>query len=406
MHKIVLMGLCFIAILFFQCATTGPAVVETIPEPAIRYMDTLYTGDYPDKEYSWDLSAHAHISMPVNFLRTGTFEIKMGYKQGCKFYINKYVDDLKSTSYTTVYKFNVSESVLQDQKTWHLHVVNESSEAKMVDLSLHFKPAEEVKPPEKPKESVQKPAVIESPKTKPEQKEAISKKPEIKETKKEAVSQDPDAIARDCLSEASQKLSRKEYAAALSALHGMPDNAGSTLKNDAKMLREEILNDIFQDINRFCDDCDEKAKKLLPLLEIDEGRYVEAKDRIDSTFPCGGTQRSELINLGQLAVYGDIPYSGTLPTGGRQGFEITMKNMGDLQILIEDDFEVEGEDVTSGYLVLDPEGHRTKEPDGQEKEWMKYSWLKVPGNRTIKFTIINRWGQNTPYHLRLHLYPH
>ena len=490
MRQVVLICLSLCAILFFQCATTQPDIVpkqtEVIPEkPSIKHRDALYVADNPAKEYSWDLSAGCHISMPVIFTEAGQFEIKMGVRSGCKFYFNQYRDELSSAAHTSRYEFKVSSSVLQDTRRWYLHVVNTSETDKSVDVSLLFKTSGTTPPPRLDPDIIAENAIsaaktqltmknykeaLESLKKVPEnanlsyrnqaksEKEKIltgilteiehlCKKNSITSAKKlqpllagdskkyqqadkiinpppppspstpgpgivniPASGKDPDVLAREMIDTADRKLNQRQYQAALAALDAVPAAAGSTLRSDADVLREGVLSEVFQSIHRMCENCDEKAKTLLPLLKKNNSLYVEARALIDSSFPCGPagsggikTSSAQFYNLGQLVLRGESSYTGKLNAGDRKGFQVTLKARGDFQILTEVDLEIEGDPVRSGKLTND--GFHETEDKGQYKEWLKYSWKKASANTTVQFFVVNNRDKMIPYEVNVHLYP-
>jgi hypothetical protein len=349
------------------------------------------------------LKPYCHKIIQVEIANPGIMNFDVNSNNSIKIYFNQFPEDLKSQPHQGSFEFDITESLHSKGYDWYLHVVNETNRYEEVNFSVCFlqsnkstnlplpaiTPIVDQKPGEKPKSTTNLPA------QNPE-----STKPNF-QLKKEP---SPNEKGIQLIDDATKSKNVNDYENALKTLQNVPVNVANDLQVKVEKLKDEIFAKVFQEIRISVSNGKiDIARKFLPLLNENRSLFNEANALIEQAVMKDSTSYQ---NLGFLTQKTNCRFEGELAYGRCKWFEITLKDRGDFQILIDYDFRIEGEIVSSGRLQS-REMYTTDEGNGIQKDWLRYLWQKAPGGQVIKFKVVHKdMGSDNKYMIDVHLYPY
>jgi hypothetical protein len=384
----------------------GP--VQPPPPPALpprSWEDKVwFEKTKEEKQFVFSLQPREFKTMPMQFSAAGNFKATPQLTAPVGIYLNQQENnDRGSTKYAAPFENRITAEMIKSG--WYLHLVSESAAPVAAVIKIEFVPETQTlvtlsKPAEKKNGASPRETKPEQPKTKSDGTTTSTKTPTGRTTPSTTPRSDPNdpcVQARAALAQAQAAYDNKEYEKAYNLCKGI-SAACQEISHETEVLTAAILKDMQNELNRISALVDQKkcreARNLLPRLKGFSELYGQAEQLI-------ATCENPCPALGRLAVSGGrgqgLDARGQLQPGRETCYQVTLATRGDLEVLIDIGYKIEGGD-------LEVTGLKDVMVNGQMIQKLRYAWQNVKPNTTLQVQVRNNDGP-TGFTINFYLYP-
>jgi len=387
----------------------APLAEGAAPAPLLqRWEDKIFFEQKVDRRVALSLMAGELKTLEVQFNAPGSFRVVNTAGAPVALFFNEHPkNDQSSTKYSSVLERRISDDMTR--LPWYLHVLSESRENAQVVLDLELVqtlatvafPAADARreeaalaPAPAPPQARPSPSpVVASPPPAPTTPRPAGPSPVA--TKKEDVP-DPCAKERESLAEARAALGKGDLQKAdslLSKLSGAcPEVA--PLKADVQKAARDLAENASKLVGqKRCADARAVVERLKPFSDI----YSQASRRLESCEDPCPLLGSLAVSEGAARKGQGVEGRGQLAAGSKQCYRVTIMTRGDLEVLVDEGYSVEGRG-------LEVKGLKAIQVNNVEVWKVRYSMLNVAPSTTLTVTLLNNSG-NRDYVAQFYLYP-